>query len=69
MKTKLFSFHVFIDLLEKAKKLAREQRRSTSSVINQALDEFFDRAEGEEKKRMELLNRIKVLENWRMIGK
>lgn len=68
-KTKLFSFHVFIDLLEKAKKLAQEQRRSTSSVINQALDEFFDRTMGEEKEREKLLNRIKALENWRIIGK
>jgi len=42
-KTKLFSFHLFVDLLEKAKKLAQEQRRSISSVINQALDEFFKR--------------------------
>jgi len=40
-KTKLFSFHIFIDLLEKAKKHAQEQRRSISSVVNQALDEFF----------------------------
>jgi len=40
-KTKLFSFHIFIDLLEKAKKYAQEQRRSISSVVNQALDEFF----------------------------
>lgn len=42
-KTKLFSFHVFIDLLEKAKKLATKERRSISSVINQALDKFLNK--------------------------
>jgi len=41
-KTKLFSFHIFIDLLEKSKQLAEKERRSISSVINQALDKFFE---------------------------
>jgi len=40
-KTKIFSFHIFIDLLEKAKELAIKERRSVSSVINQALDIFL----------------------------
>jgi len=44
-KTKLFSFHIFLDLLRKAQRLAKKERRSTSSIINQALNEFFERRE------------------------
>jgi len=43
MKTRLFSFHVFIDLFNKAKILSNKERRSVSSIINQALDEFLER--------------------------
>jgi len=44
-KTKLFTLHICIDLLGKAKELAKKERRSTSSIINQALNEFFERRE------------------------
>lgn len=42
-KTKLFSFHIFIDLLKKSRILAEKERRSVSSIINQAIDEFVER--------------------------
>lgn len=42
-KTRLFSFHIDIDLLEQAKAIADREYRSIASVINQALSEFFER--------------------------
>ena len=38
---KPFSFSISPDLLKKAKETASNERRSVSSVINQALDEYF----------------------------
>ena len=43
MKTKLFSFHVFIDYLNRLKEIAIQERRSIASVINQAIKEYLDR--------------------------
>ena len=40
-KSKLFSFFINRDLLEKSKSLAQIEHRSIASVINQALSEFF----------------------------
>jgi hypothetical protein len=45
-KTRLFSFHIHIDLFDGAKTQAMAERRSISSVINQALDEFLERKKG-----------------------
>ena len=42
MKTRLFTFYVFVDLYNKAKMLSNKERRSVSSVINQALREFLE---------------------------
>ncbi len=41
IKTRMFTFYVFVDLFRKAKMLSNKERRSVSSVINQALEEFL----------------------------
>lgn len=46
MKTKLFSFHILIELFNRAKMLSNKECRSVASVINQALSEFLDKKEG-----------------------
>jgi len=43
MKTKLFSFHIFVDYYEKLKAIADETRRSISSLINEAIREYLER--------------------------
>lgn len=48
-KTLLFSFHLFLDLLEDSRELATKERRSVSSIINQALDEFLEKRKNAQK--------------------
>ncbi len=39
---KMFSFYIFVDLLEKAKKEANEKRVPVSHVVNTAIKEFLE---------------------------
>ena len=41
MKTRMFSFYIFVDVYKKTRTFAIKERRSISSVINQALIEFM----------------------------
>ena len=41
MKTRLFSFYIFVDLFERLKKIAQKEDRSISGLVNQAVREFL----------------------------
>ena len=42
-KTRLFSFHIFVDYYKSIKQIAKDERRSISQIINHAIKEFLEK--------------------------